>query len=85
MELSNLCAQMMSGQEISKPMETISNEEQKNLQAIYKEGSCARDIARVNTIFQDNLNIQEVLGFDSVGKRFSVDWTKSFEENVKSF
>ena len=85
MELSNLCAQMMSGQEISNPMNPISNEEQKNLQAIYKEGSSARDILKINTIFQKNLNIQEFLGFDTVGKRFGVDWKKSFEENVKTF
>ena len=85
MELSNLCAQMMSRQEISKPMEPISHEEQKNLQAIYKEGSSSKDILKTNTIFQKNLKIQEFLGFNSVGKRFGVDWTKSFEENVENF
>ncbi len=83
MELTNLCAQMLAGGEISNPQDPISSEEQKNLQAIYKEGSSARDIARINTIFQKNLNIQEYLGFDVNGKRFGVDWKKSFEENVE--
>lgn len=84
MELTNLCAQMMAGKEINNPMETISIEEQQNLQAIYKEGSSARDILKINTVFQENLNIQEYLNFDVVGKRFGVDWEKSFEENVKN-
>ena len=57
----------------------------KNLQALYKEGSSAKDILKINTIFQKNLNIQEFFGFDTVGKRFGVDWKKSFEENVKTF
>lgn len=83
MELTNLCAQMLVGGEISNPKDPISSEEQKNLQAIYKEGSSARDIARINTIFQENLNIQEYLMFKVNGKRFGVDWKKSFEENVE--
>ena len=66
-------------------MQPITPEEQKNLQAIYKEGSSARDILKINTVFQENLNIQEYLEFDTNGKPFGVDWNKSFEENVKTF
>lgn len=85
MELTNLCSRMMAGGEISDPKKPITgSEEQQNLQAIYKEGSSARDILKINTVFQENLNIQEYLGFDVVGKRFGVDWKKSFEENIKN-
>ena len=82
MELSNLCAQMMSGEKISNPMTPISDEEQKNLQAIYKEGSCARDIPHINTVFQENLKIDQNLKFVANEKRFGVDLSKSFESNI---
>ena len=87
-------AQIMSGAEISDPKEPISKEEQKNLQAIYKEGSSARDIPRINAIFQENLKINEFPRFNKFpkfgknvnanGERFGVDWRKSFEENVET-
>ena len=82
MELSNLCAQMMTGNDITDPMKPITKEEKTNLHAIYAEGSSARDILKINTVFQENLNIQEYLNFDINSKRFDVDWKKSFEENI---
>lgn len=82
-ELANLCAQIMSNKNISNPTDTISKEEKKNLQAIYKKGFSARDIIRINNVFQKNLNVQEYLGFDANRKRFGIDWKKSFEENIE--
>ena len=82
MELSNLCAQMMSGEEISNPMRPISDEEQENLQTIYKEGSCVRDIPRINTVLQKGLKTDPDLFFNHTNNRFGIDLTKSFEGNM---
>lgn len=83
MELSNLCAQIMSKNIISDPKKDITEEERKNLQTIYKLGFSAKDISRINTVFQKNLNIQKYLKFDANSSRFGIDWKKSFEENIE--
>lgn len=84
MELTNLCAQMMAGEKINNPMEAISDEERQNLQEIYKEGSCVRDIPKVNTVVQTGLKTDKDALFKHTNNRFGLDLTKSFEENVKN-
>lgn len=84
MELTNLCAQMMAGEKINNPMEAISAEEQQNLQEIYKQGSCVRDIPKINTVVQTGLKTEKNILFKHTNNRFGLDLTKPFEENVEN-
>lgn len=78
MELTNLCAQIKSENKIYNP-EDESVEEQQNLQEIYKEGSCVRDIPKVNTVLQTGLKLGSS---KHINKRFLVDLTKPFDSNL---
>lgn len=89
MELENLTAKVLVDNKPYNPYglkneDNLKNEEQKNLQSIYKAGNSIKITNTSTGGVQEYLKIMEIPGFTSYGKRYGFDLSKNYNKNLEN-